>query len=173
MSVTRGKARILADHLDLNTETGIGTAEGNVRLLTPDEDVQAPRLEFNLSSERGVLYDSKGILAKTYRIGGERIERLDERRFVVQGGRITGCTGLIPDWEFRSRHARITLEDYVVMREPSFWIKGVPVFYLPYFILPIKTERATGFLPPHVGFSEDDGAIFGHTILLGHDGVDG
>lgn len=161
VSVTRGKTRILADHLNLNTETGIGTAEGNVRLLTPDEDVQASRLDFNLSSERGLLYDSKGMLAKTYRIAGERIERLDERRFVVQGGRITGCTGLIPDWEFRSRHSRITLEDYVVMREPSLWIKGVPVFYLPYFILPIKKERATGFLPPHVGFSEDDGEIVG------------
>lgn len=161
VSVTRGQARILSDHLDLNTETGIGTAEGNVRLLTPDEDVKASRLEFNLSSEGGLLYNAKGVLAKTHHVTGERIERIDKRRFVVQGGRITGCTGMIPDWEFRSRHSRITLEDYVVMREPSFWIKGVPVFYLPYFILPIKKERATGFLPPHVGHSENDGEIIG------------
>jgi LPS-assembly protein len=47
------------------------------------------------------------------------------------------------------------------MKHPSFWIKGIPVFYVPYFIFPIKDKRTTGFLPPRIGVSDQYGQIAG------------
>ena len=74
---------------------------------------------------------------------------------------MTTCTALLPDWEFRTRAAHIDLGHYVTLKQPSFWIRGVPVFYVPYFILPLKEKRTTGFLPPRIGVSRHDGAIVG------------
>ncbi len=154
-----GKTRLFADRLEMHTESGIGTAWGNVRLLTPEDDVRASRLDFNLSAEQGLLYNSRGIAAQVYHIAGKRIARVGPKTFEVRHGRVTTCSQATPDWEFRTRKARIGLGQYVTLQHPSFWIKGVPVFYLPYFVFPIRDERTTGFLPPLFGYNTTDGAV--------------
>lgn len=161
VTVTYGDKRLLADQLELRTDTNTGTALGHVRLISPDDRLEASRLDFDLTSERGVLYDSAGQVAGVYRIAGERIERLGPRTVTVQRGRVTTCTSAVPEWEFRAVEAHIGLGDYVTLKQPSFWIKGIPVFYVPYFVFPIKDKRTTGFLPPHVGLSERFGQIIG------------
>ncbi len=159
--IISGETRLFADHVELNTESGVGAAFGQVRLLTPDDDVQATRLDFELPTGRGVFYEGTGVVAQSYVVSGERIERLGEQSTLVRQGRVTTCTAPLPDWEFRAREAHIDLGNYVTLKHPSFWIRGVPVFYIPYFILPIKEKRTTGFLPPRIGASRRDGAIVG------------
>ena len=155
--VIYGDKRLFADQLELHTDTNTGTAWGHVRFVTPDDDLEASRIDFDLNTERGVLYDATGKAAKIYRLSGERIERVEARSLAVQRGRITTCTSAVPEWEFRSPEAQIDLGDYITMKHPSFWIKGIPVFYVPYFIFPIKDKRTTGFLPPRFGVSDQYG----------------
>lgn len=159
--VTYGEKRLFADQLELHTESNTGIAWGHVRFMTPDDDLEATRLDFDFNTERGVLYEGTGKAAKIYHLSGERIERLDPRHLTVQRGRITTCTSAVPEWEFRSPEAQIGLGDYITMKHPSFWIKGIPVFYLPYFVFPIKDKRTTGFLPPRLGVSDRFGQIVG------------
>ena len=156
-----GETRLFADYVELNTESGVGTAFGQVRLLTPDDDVHAARLDFELTTGRGVLYDGSGVVAQSYVVSGVRIERVGSQSIFIQDGKVTTCTALLPDWEFRARAAHIDLGHYVTLKQPSFWIRGVPVFYVPYFILPLKEKRTTGFLPPRIGASRRDGAMVG------------
>jgi LPS-assembly protein len=161
VSVTHGETRMLADRLELNTESGVGSAWGNVQLLTPEDDVKAERMDFDLTAEQGVLYDSTGVVARVYRVAGERIVRQGPKTYTVQRGRLTTCTSPVPEWEFRARQARVGLGDYVALQEPTFWIKGIPVFYVPYLVFPLRDKRTTGFLPPRVGTSNEDG----YTVL--------
>jgi LPS-assembly protein len=156
-----GDKRLFADQLELHTDTNTGTAWGHVRFVTPNDDLEAHRIDFDLNTERGVLYDVTGKAAQSYRLSGERVERVEARSLAVQRGRITACTSVVPEWEFRSPEAQIDLGDYITMKHPSFWIKGIPVFYVPYFIFPIKDKRTTGFLPPRFGVSDQYGKIAG------------
>jgi lipopolysaccharide assembly outer membrane protein LptD (OstA) len=158
VEITYRDTRLFADQVTLNTVTGIGSAQGNVRLLTPEGDIRAVKLDFELTTERGVLYQSSGILARSYLVAGERIERLGADTFLVHDGRVTTCKEAVPDWEFRAREARIDLGDYITLKHPSLWIRGVPVFYVPYWLVPIKDARTTGFLPPQLGYSKQNGA---------------
>jgi len=159
--VIYGDKRLFADQLELHTETNTGTAWGHVRFITPAEDLEASRIDFDLKTERGVFYDATGKAAKIYHLSGERIERVEARSLAVQRGRITTCTSAVPEWEFRSPEAQIDLGDYITMKHPSFWIKGIPVFYVPYFIFPIKDKRTTGFLPPRFGVGGQYGTRVG------------
>jgi LPS-assembly protein len=159
--ITYGDTQLFADQIELNTASGVGSAFGQVRLLTADDDVRATRLDFELTTGRGVLHDGTGVIAQSYVVSGERIERLGGQAVLIREGSVTTCTASLPDWEFRAREAHIDLGKYVTLKHPSFWIRGVPVFYVPYFILPIKEQRTTGFLPPRIGASRRDGAIVG------------
>src|SRR5215831_1996153 len=165
VTVTYGDRRLLADQLELQTDTNTGTAWGHVRLLSPNDDLAASRMEFDLTSERGVLYDSTGKAAQAYHVVGERIERLGPRTLEVRRGRVTACTGAVPAWEFRAPETQIGLRDYIVMQQPIFWIKGIPVFYMPYFAFPLKEKRTTGLLPPHFGQSQQLGGIVGDSFF--------
>jgi LPS-assembly protein len=152
-----GEAHMYADRLDMNTDTGVGIATGNVRFVTPEDDVRASVLEFNLSVDQGILYEAEGTVGGAYRISGQRVERRGPQQFNVEHGRITTCHQPRPDWEFRTREARVGVGNYATLKHPSFWIKGVPVFYVPYFVFPVKDERTTGLLPPSFGYSDQDG----------------
>jgi LPS-assembly protein len=152
-----GEAQMYADRLDMNTDTGVGIATGNVRFVTPQDDVKASVLEFNLSADQGILYEAAGTVGGAYRISGQRVERRGPQQFNVERGRITTCHQPRPDWEFRTREARVGIGNYATLKHPSFWIKGVPVFYVPYFVFPVKDERTTGLLPPSFGYSDQDG----------------
>jgi LPS-assembly protein len=161
VSLVYGDMSLFADRVELNPESGIGTALGHVRLLTSADEVEAERLDFELTAERGVLYNGTGVVARSYIVAGERIERSGPRTLLVHNGRLTTCTGPVPDWEFRTREAHIGLGEYVTLKDPSFWIRGVPVFYVPYAILPLKEKRTTGLLPAHIGSSHHNGAVVG------------
>jgi lipopolysaccharide assembly outer membrane protein LptD (OstA) len=158
VEITYGDTRLFADRVTMDTVTGIGSAQGNVRLLTPEDDLRAARLDFELTTERGVLYQSSGMLAQSYLVTGKRVERLSADTFLVQDGRVTTCKQALPDWEFRAREAHIDLGDYITLKHPSLWIRGVPVFYVPYWLVPIKEARTTGFLTPQLGYSKQNGA---------------
>lgn len=156
--VRQGETRLFADRIEMNTEEGSGIAWGHVRFLTPTDDVRASRLDFNLTGEQGLLYDATGVLAQVYKIEGERIAVLSSDTISVRHGRLTTCTNDVPDWQFRAREATVDRDDYVSLKHPSLWIKGIPVFYLPYFYFPVQDERASGFLPPRIGYTSNDGA---------------
>ena len=159
VSVVYGDTLLLADRLEMDTESGVGTATGDVRLSTPEDQLRASRMDFDLTNERGLVYDASGVLSNTYRVSSERLERLGPQRFVAQRGRLTTCTGRVPAWEFRARRARLGAGNHVTLQHPSFRIKGVPVFYLPYAVFPYRDERTTGFLPPHLGSDSNHGAV--------------
>ena len=159
VSVIQGNIRLLANRMDVDTESGVGTASGNVRLSAPDGQFQASQMDFDLTSERGLVHEVRGVIDGRYRVSSERLERLGPQRFVAHRGRLTTCTGRVPAWEFGAHRARLGGGNYVTLQHPTFRIKGVPVFYLPYAVFPYRDERTTGLLPPHLGIDSSHGTV--------------
>src|SRR5262249_42417115 len=87
---------------------------------------------------------------------GESIQRLSENRYDVEQGSYTNCNGdLIRDpsaaecsfaWKLYGRRLSITFEEYAHVHDALIYIKDVPVIYMPYFMVPIKTIRQSGLL---------------------------
>ena len=159
VAVTYGDTVLLADRLDMNTADGVGSATGEVRLSTPEGRFQASRMDFDLTREQGLVYHVKGVIDDRFYVSGEKLERLGPERFVAHRGRLTTCTGPVPAWEFGARRARIGGGNYVTLQHPTLRIKGVPVFYLPYALLPYRDARTTGFLAPDLGVDSEHGAV--------------
>ncbi len=167
VDIKYGHSHITADTVELNTETGDGTAEGHVHFEDPKGQFEAERAEFNLSTRLGTLYQATGSLKGkvaahqrgavpqpvTVYLTGEQVVRETEERIHVQKGSLTTCVGPSPGWQFKARDSSIEMEGYAHLRDATFWIRNVPVFYTPYFVFPTTSERATGLLPPGFGSS--------------------
>jgi LPS-assembly protein len=65
-------------------------------------------------------------------LGGDRISTIGERARLVQKGAFTTHDSAKPDFQIRATTVRIYEGDRVVMKNATFYIGRVPVFYWPY-----------------------------------------
>ncbi|MFQ5597936.1 MAG: LPS-assembly protein LptD [Nitrospiria bacterium] len=155
VSIRQGPKQVDADSLRLKGKTGRVDAFGNVHFFDGENAIEANRITFNIDSELGVLYQGKLFLKKdNYHIEGEKIVRSAIDHYELESGSFTACDcQTSPAWRFRAEALSVTTDEYLFGRNVVFYLKDIPVFYIPYFIYPVKRERQTGLLVPHIGYS--------------------
>lgn len=147
------------DSAELDTVSGDIKAFGNVQLIEKNSTINADSLEMNLQTLSGNIYNANGVIISTFYLTGKKITWYGKEKFVLEEGSFTSCPGPNPDWIFKTPRSEIRMEDVAIFRGVSFWVKGVPTLYLPYFIIPAKTKRSSGFLFPRFGSSNTDGLV--------------
>lgn len=176
-----------ADTLERDAATGVYTATGNVHIRQQGNELEADsvrydsandnadafghvflkdsdgylygeQMQVNMDSATGVVYKGGGFIsAYDFRLSGSEIEKLSDDRYRVEDGFFTTCAGRVPAWKFGARDVNITREGFARARHVRFYLKDLPVFYLPYVVYPVKTKRSSGFLLPMAGYSSDRG----------------
>ncbi len=161
--LTQGTLTLQADQALLYRASGHLTATGSIKANDGTDQLEGETLDIDLNTRSGVLTQGRLFLPRDrYRVTGQRIERLPDERYRLDRATITTCEcdeskGERPAWRVRARRLTIQPEQYLTARGVVFDIKNVPVAYLPYLIWPVKTERQTGLLQPHLGYSTSDG----------------
>jgi len=158
---------IQCDRIQLDLQTGEVEAEGHVILDQGPSRLSADRLLYNLRSKTGRLVEARGRVAPEYYITGSEIAKLDETRYRLDDATFTSCEQETrPPWELRARKAVIEEEGYGRFWGTSVWVKGAPIFYLPYMVWPVKQERTFGLLVPSMGYSDLRGAYLGNALYI-------
>jgi len=162
-----GDTKIEAESVRWEADTGDVVATGGVRMEDQGNIMVGDSLDFNVETEQGVLREGR-VFAKerNFHIAGDIIEKLGENEFRVTKGTFTTCDGEIPDWKFGAGQLDVTLGGYARAKHVLFHIRDIPVFYLPYLVYPVKTERESGFLMPRYGHSDSKGVEFSLAYYL-------
>jgi lipopolysaccharide assembly outer membrane protein LptD (OstA) len=157
--------KLFADSAELNTETKDVYAVGNVLIQMPEEVVSAEEIRLNLDSLQGNLKKGFGMIQPTLFYEAENIERKGTGVYNFRKAKITSCTQPVPRWRLTSSRAKFKKNDYIDMWNPVFYIKKIPIFYLPYMRYPLDEERSTGFLMPQLGFSGSKGFSYSQVFF--------
>ena len=159
VELTKGSTRLIADRIELNRTTGDAVAQGHVIFYDGDDQLTGQRIDYNIKSGTGVVYQADAHAAPYYRISGESMERLGEGVYRVTKGVFTTCEADPPDWSFHFGSGTVNLDELLYGRDASFWIRNFPLIpFFPIFAAPIRRERQTGFLFPKYGYSTRKGA---------------
>ncbi len=154
VEVIRGNLSLKADHAQLHMATKDLVAWGNVLLKEGEDVVECERLEVNLDTRLGKIYQAKLFLKdQNFHITGQEAEKLGENRYRIRDGSFTTCDAKRPPWKFTMKQLDVTLGGYGIAKDPVFYLEDIPVFYSPIGIFPLKKERQTGFLMPWLGYS--------------------
>jgi len=153
--------KITADqaHYDFPTKTAV--LIGHVVIDQGPTRLSGSRGTFHLGSKTGVLEEATADLPPAYHIVADSIEKIGEATYRIHHGIFTACDLPRPDWSFSMSEATITLDDYARMKDVAFRAGSVPLLYSPYLIWPTKENRASGFLVPGLGYSNQRGAFLG------------
>src|SRR5260370_11560529 len=182
----RGKVRLhstgwvlYGDEIDFDADAGYAEARGNVHFKSfwKNEEIWASKVEFYTVEEKGKFYDVyvtavnrletlAVVLSSSspFHFEGKWAERLGEK-YILHDGMITNCRIPRPWWTLRGPKFDIIPEDRALAYKAIFRLRGMPLFYTPYFYKSLaKVPRHSGFLTPNVGNS----TRLGPTVGLGY-----
>jgi len=151
-----------ADRAVLQRDAMTLEAEGDVVLDQGTRRIAATRADFDLATENGTFWNASAFAEPDQYFTGAVLTKTGDNTFEIQDGVVTSCTGdPTPDWSVRVAHASIEVGGYAHMTHGRIRIKKLPVFYWPYLIWPVKTDRSSGLLIPNFGYSARRGAYLG------------
>jgi LPS-assembly protein len=156
----RGTMTLAADRFWWNTTTGDAGAEGKVKLFEAGGSaLEGDRLQLNLNTGTVRMENAyAAVQEQGFQLSGRVIERVADKSFHLSDGSFTTCAGEPPAWKFGASDMQVDLGRYARARHMKFYLYDVPVFYFPYMLYPVKSERESGFLLPQVGYSDQRGA---------------
>lgn len=157
--------RLQADHAEFDVNTKDLTASGNVVLDQEGQRITGDRLELNMDSKLGTMYNVFGYVPPQIFFWGEKLDKLGDVEYKLYNGTFTECSQLVPHWQLNTTSARMTINDYIHFKNFEMEAKKIPIFYSPYMMWPIKRERATGFLFPALGPNSRKGFYIGNSFF--------
>lgn len=163
--------RVQADHIRVTGKLAVG--EGNVLIVWQRNRIAGTRLEYDLESGDGTIDDATGQFVPESSAGraeffftARRVIKQGEDRVRLESAVISTCTQPTPYWSIAISRADVRLEHYARMRNVRFRAKKLPVVYLPYFLWPVKSDRAAGLLFPDFGSTLNRGNVYRQSLFL-------
>lgn len=159
--LTRGTDVLKADFARYYSETDWIFLKGNVFVRMGRDDLHAEEAEFDLRSKTGWLTNGNVFMEGQHiYFQGEEIVKHHGDRYTFQRARITTCDGDDPAWSVTADEALVELDGYAQLFHSAFQVKDTNVLFSPFMILPAKTSRQSGFLPPDYGYSTKRGVYY-------------
>lgn len=158
-----GGATLTADWMAFNAVTRAGVATGNVRLQDGNDVLTADFAAIDLDTLEAVASGARLDVSDTgFVVEGSELRKTGENTYAVEAGTFTTCRcppgQCRRPWEVGARRANIEVGGYAVVRHAVVRVLGLPVAYVPWMMLPVKTERQSGFLIPRVATGGRNGA---------------
>lgn len=150
-----------ADRAEIDLLTKIVTATGNVIVDQGPRRMAGETLEYDLDTKTGTLTNATAHVAQDYFFTGKELAKISETQYTVKNGVFTSCSQETPDWSFRLSEALVEVDGYARVHNASMRAKKLPIFYTPYILWPVKSDRTSGFLIPNIGYSDRRGASVG------------
>ena len=185
---TDDNIHINADRMNQNTSDNTYSAEGNVVVSWQGLTMTANRVHYTAAShllaasgavvltrETMVLKGSTLLLnmesgradmdsteltipVSNITITSQQLIRENENQYSATMTDVTACDLPDPSWNFTADRLKVNLQGYATGRNVIFYVKQVPVLYIPWFAFPVVTEKRSGLLFPRFGYSNTNGA---------------
>ena len=161
--------RLSADYVWIDTKTGDTKASGNVVFASSQRTIYAAEIHFNIHSGLGSIF--YGLITNgRYHLRGQLIREVSKNRFVATEGEYTTCLDCSESWRVYAQSIDLSSDGYVFMTGVYLFIKDIPALYLPYLVLPAKTERQSGLLFPRISNSSLHGFTLYQPLFLAING---
>lgn len=138
---------LLCDEAIVYEKTKTIVAKGNVVLQNARTTLRGEKVEFNYDTNKGKLYNGV-VTSGQVLIEAELIEKIGENEYVADEAYYTACITCPPSWGFTSANVKAEIGGYAYITRPWLHLLQFPVLPLPYLVVPLNSNRQTGFLVP-------------------------
>lgn len=155
---------LVCDRAKVNFRARTLDASGNVRLTSPQATVGGTRILLEYESNTGMIFDGF-VQSGPVSFEGSSISKLGESEYLASSAKFTACDNCPESWSFSGQKIRAQLGGYAFIKNSFLRVGGVPVFWLPYLVVPLKSDRQTGLLTPEFETSDSGGLTLGQSVF--------
>ena len=156
-----------AGRITFDSKAGLVTAEplpdstGSLTVGVPEFSRGSERftglgMHYNLETGRGRVTGGKAHLERKY-YRGEDILLRQRKELHARHVSMSTCEHDHPHYDFLCGDLKAIENDKAIARSVTFRIGPVPVFWIPYYVFPLKKGRHSGILTPAIGSNSRDG----------------
>ncbi len=129
---------------------------GIPNFMRGSEHLYGTYMIYNLDTEQGRVKGGRAQHERKY-YQGERIVMDGQEALNALDLSISTCDKDHVHYDFLCKNVRIVQNDKAIGRSVTFRIGPIPIFWVPFFVFPIKQGRQSGLLTPSVGSNSRDG----------------
>ena len=154
--VKYGNTRLHSPLIEYDSNSYILFAPSEPELWEGDDRITGSSLAYNLKTRRGSISAGGTRYEKGY-YTGKLVRKVGERELNVSSGTYTTCEHIDdPHYSFTSSKMKVYVDDKVIVKPVVLRVRGMPVFWLPFYMFPIRRGRHSGILMPRVEFGFDE-----------------
>ncbi|MDH7516452.1 MAG: putative LPS assembly protein LptD [Bacteroidota bacterium] len=172
-SIVYGKTGITAQCITVNWDSSTIAARGIPDTSSPgrmtgtpvlkegDETYHGLEMVFHFRTKKGVITQASTEMEGGYYLG-ERIKRMSGDAYFVAGGKYTTCDNPAAEkhYYFGSPKMKVVPNDIIVAEPIVLYIADIPLFALPFAVIPSKSGRSSGIIIPAFGDDYARGRYF-------------
>ncbi len=160
-----GEEHISADSARIDQRNKTASFAGNVVVKNMTVEVGGDQFDLNYENNTAVIINGY-VKSNNIFFSGRRIEQRGKNQFFVVDADYTACSNCPATWSFDSSEIDAEIGGYAFLKNAFLRVSGIPVLWLPYFMVPLKNERQTGLLTPEFGSKSDRGVFFSQSLFL-------
>lgn len=151
-----------ADRATMDKKNGKIIAEGNMILASASAYVEGSRAEISYEDSTGIIYDGF-VKSGQVLFQGKVIRKVGPDKYEANQANYTACSTCPPAWSFSGSRIDAEIGSYAYIKSAWFYLAGYPFFWLPYLVVPLKSERQSGVLFPSFEINSS-GKVFDNPI---------
>lgn len=166
VEISSDSASITAEHAKIDRVARKLVASGDIKFQDGQIQVASSDLLLDLDSGKMKMQETKYRMINFQGRGdAQGIELNKEQGITLNNVSFSTCPEKQEDWRIEA--SSIELEPgelWGKTRNTRFYVKGIPVFYLPYFQFPVTDQRQSGLLFPVISSSDTTGVSYEQPI---------
>ncbi|MBC7370114.1 MAG: LPS assembly protein LptD [Bdellovibrionaceae bacterium] len=152
------------DKARINLRTRQAELTGNVEIVSEKTTVGGTSATIDYENNTGIIYNGY-VQSGPVVFSGAILQKASEDEYYVADADYTTCTNCPATWGFSGSNIRAELGGYAYIKNSFLKIYSVPVFWLPYLMVPLKSDRQSGLLTPRFENSSNGGLAFSESIF--------
>lgn len=138
------------DRARINLRSKSIDAIGNVSFISSKAQISGERVLLEYETNSGLIFNGY-VQSGNVIFEGSQIQKLSETEYIADDARYTTCTTCPESWTFTGDKIRAELGGYAYIKNSVLKFADIPIFWLPYIAVPLKTDRQSGLLTPTMG----------------------
>ena len=140
------------------------TAEGNLVISSPQAYLEGDSAVMSYRDNTGTIINGF-VKSGPVIFEGRVVKKTGPQSFDAEKASFTACTTCPTAWTFSGSRIQAELGGYAYIKSAQLRVANFPTLWLPYLIVPLKSERQTGLLIPTIDYNNEGGTAIGESFF--------
>lgn len=154
-----------ADYIQINFKKKQAHLKGEVKIQTATHQIGGQEIVLDYESNQALIYYGY-VQSNNVRFQGDLIEKQNDTEFYVDNADYTTCSNCPATWSFQGTKIKAELGGYAYIKNSILRVGGLPFFWLPYLVVPLKSVRQTGLLTPEIGYIRNRRLVLTQSLFV-------